>query len=136
MNNTRFATAIHIMTLLAMFPEDWLSSEYIAGSIRVNAVVVRREISVLKDAGLLESKKGKEGGCRLAKNATEIHLSEIFAAIQNSEILGKKNHSPNPECAVGKNINQHLHGLFQDVNHAVLDLLHEKTLAEFVENFK
>lgn len=61
MNNTRFATAIHIMTLLAKSPQDWLSSEWIAGSIHVNPVIVRKEISVLREAGLIVSKQGKEG---------------------------------------------------------------------------
>jgi DNA-binding IscR family transcriptional regulator len=53
MNNTRFATAIHIMTLLAKSPQDWLPSEWIAGSININPVIVRKEISVLREAGLL-----------------------------------------------------------------------------------
>lgn len=61
MNNTRFATAIHIMTLLAKSPQDWLSSEWIAGSININPAIVRKEISVLREGGLIVSKQGKEG---------------------------------------------------------------------------
>ena len=52
MNNTRFATAIHIMTLLAESPQDWLTSEWIAGSININPVIVRKELGVLREAGL------------------------------------------------------------------------------------
>ena len=40
LNNLRFATAIHILVLLEKNPEVWMSSEYIAGSINVNPVVV------------------------------------------------------------------------------------------------
>jgi DNA-binding IscR family transcriptional regulator len=61
MNNTRFATAVHIMTLLAKSPQEWLTSEWIAGSINVNPVIVRKEISVLREAGLITSRQGKEG---------------------------------------------------------------------------
>ncbi|MFC3160874.1 hypothetical protein ACFOEQ_22685 [Chryseobacterium arachidis] len=46
MNNTRFATAIHIMTLLAESPQEWLTSEWMAGSININPVIVRKELSV------------------------------------------------------------------------------------------
>jgi Predicted transcriptional regulator len=60
MNNTRFATAVHIMTLLAKFSQEWLTSEFIAGSINVNPVIVRKEIGVLKEAGLIISRQGKK----------------------------------------------------------------------------
>lgn len=49
MNNTRFATAIHIMTLLAESPQDWLTSEWIAGSININPVIVRKELCFKRD---------------------------------------------------------------------------------------
>ncbi|MBL7878738.1 MAG: Rrf2 family transcriptional regulator, partial [Chryseobacterium gambrini] len=69
MNNTRFATAIHIMTLLTESPQDWLTSEWIAGSININPVIVRKELGVLREAGLITSRQGKEGGSQLAKSA-------------------------------------------------------------------
>ena len=44
MNNTRFATAIHILTLLDKNSDAWLTSEWIAGSININSAIVRKEI--------------------------------------------------------------------------------------------
>ncbi|RYG26691.1 MAG: transcriptional regulator, partial [Chitinophagaceae bacterium] len=38
MNNTRFATVIHILTLLAKSRDQWLSSDRIANSISINPV--------------------------------------------------------------------------------------------------
>lgn len=136
MNNTRFSTAIHILTLLAMFPEEWMSSEYIAGSIGINAVVVRREISMLKKNNLIKSKQGKEGGCQLSKLPREIVLSDIFLHIQSAEILGKKNRSANPKCVVGRSINQHLNTLSEQTNQVVIQFLGKQTLQDFVDNFK
>lgn len=72
MNNTRFATAIHIMTLLAKSPQDWLSSEWIAGSININPAIVRKEISVLREGGLIVSKQGKEGGASFLKMQNQL----------------------------------------------------------------
>lgn len=135
MNNTRFATAIHIMTLLSKFPQEWLTSDWLAGSINVNPVIVRKEIGVLKEAGLIISRKGKEGGSQLAKNASDISISEIYSAVKNSEVLGKKNNNPNPACPVGKNINTHLGQLFTETDVLVCQFLGDKSLKEFTEHF-
>jgi DNA-binding IscR family transcriptional regulator len=67
MNNTRFATAVHIMTLLAKSPQEWLTSEWMAAAFNVNPVIVRKEISVLREAGLITSRQGKEGEASLQK---------------------------------------------------------------------
>lgn len=40
----KFAISIHILTLLAKFPDVYLSSEFIASSINLNPVLVRKEI--------------------------------------------------------------------------------------------
>lgn len=136
MNNTRFATAIHIMTLLAESPQEWLTSEWMAGSININPVMVRKELSVLKEAGLIISRQGKVGGSQLAKNANDIKISEIYSAVKNTEVLGKKNNNPNPKCTVGKEINEHLESLFSETDQLVIRFLGNKTLQEFTDNFK
>ena len=130
-NNTRFATAIHIMTLLAKHPDEYLSSDYIAGSINVNAVIVRKEISVLKDAGLVESRKGKEGGCVLNRKSKDIKVADIYYAVKNTEILGKKNENTNPKCPVGKTINRKLENLITEADEVLSKFLSKKSLAEF-----
>jgi len=136
MNNTRFATAIHIMTLLADSPHDWLTSEWMAGSININPVIVRKELSVLREAGLIISRQGKEGGSRLARNAGDITISEIYAAVKNTEVLGKKNLNPNPVCPVGKDINSHLNNLFSETDKLVAEFLGNTTLQAFTDQFK
>ncbi|CEJ70400.1 Rrf2 family transcriptional regulator [Chryseobacterium oranimense] len=136
MNNTRFATAIHIMTLLAKSPQEWLTSEWIAGSININPAIVRKEISVLREAGLITSRQGKEGGSQLGKSAEQISISEIYRAVKNTEVLGKKNQNPNPACSVGKEINTHLNTLFEETDQLVTQFLGDKSLKEFSEQFE
>ncbi|MDC8106765.1 Rrf2 family transcriptional regulator [Chryseobacterium sp. PTM-20240506] len=135
MNNTRFATAVHIMTLLADSPEEWLTSEWMAGSININPVVVRKELGVLRNAGLVASRQGKEGGSQLSRNASEIRISDIYSAVKNTEVLGKKNLNPNPACNVGKEINNHLNTLFSETEKLVIQFLGDKTLQEFCDQF-
>ncbi len=135
MNNTRFATVIHILTLLADSEGEWLSSEWIAGSININPVVVRRELSILNEAGLVIGRKGKDGGSALNKKSGNIRLSEIYLIVKNSEVLGKMNLKTNPKCPIGKSMNQKLESLFSEIDLLVLKELQHKTLEDFVQQF-
>lgn len=123
------------MTLLAKSPQEWLTSEWMAGSININPAVVRKEISVLREAGLITSRQGKEGGSQLSKGADSITISEIYSAVKNSEVLGKKNNNPNPICSVGREINNHLNDLFVETDQLVVKFLGDKSLKQFTDQF-
>ena len=135
MSNTRFATAIHIMTLLARDPQEWLTSDWIAGSINVNPVIVRKELGHLKKAALVESRQGKDGGVRISKKAEDISVAEIYEAIKSAEILGKKNQNPNPLCSVGKKKKKNLNLLFSETDSLVQQFLSKKKLSDFTNQF-
>ena len=135
LHNLRFATALHIM-VLAQLEESgqWLSSEYIASSIQVNAAVVRKEIASLKTAALLISKEGKGGGIRINDEKERITLADIYFSTKQQELLGKFN-NPNPACVVGKNINAKLQDLYQEVDTDIVVRLGKLTLADFSKTF-
>jgi Rrf2 family protein len=135
MNNIRLSTSIHIMTLLANQKDEVLSSDYIASSININPVVVRKEISNLKKYKLIESKEGKGGGNMLGKPARDILLSDIYKAVSQQPILGKTNDT-NPKCPVGKQINKHLNNLYSEAEMALLKSLKKVTLNDFIKQFK
>ncbi len=135
MNNTRFATIIHILTLLAKFPDQWLSSEWIAESISINPVIVRKELAVLHKMGWVVSKKGKEGGTMLNVLSCEITMADIFKAVKNSNVLGKRNACGETKCTVGKEINLTLEKLFDETDKIVINALEKKSLKSFVEQF-
>jgi len=134
MNNVQFATAIHILTLLAT-TEEHLSSAYIAGSININPAMVRKSLSVLSSQGLVETREGKGGGASLAKPADQILLSAVYAVINTAPLLGKTN-QPNPDCLVGRQINSHLLDLYREADQALINKLGTITLADFCNRFK
>lgn len=133
MNNIEFATAIHILTMLAR-TGDHLSSSYIAGSININPAMVRKTLSVLSTHGLVETKEGKGGGVSLAKPAGKILLSDVYRVINKAPLLGKLN-KPNPECNTGKQINNHLLELYTQADNALVNKLGTITLADFCRKF-
>ena len=135
MNNGRFPISLHILTLMARAEGELLSSEHIAGSINCNPVLVRKEISNLRNHGLIESKEGKNGGATLAKPAANILLSDIYQAVRQSSLLGNSRNTPNPDCEVGKQINLHLENLYSEVEGALIRKLQLVTLADFSQQF-
>ncbi|WAC14268.1 Rrf2 family transcriptional regulator [Dyadobacter pollutisoli] len=135
MNNGRFAISVHILTLLTFAEEEWTSSEFLAGSININPVLVRKELSNLRDHGLVVSKEGKAGGSKLAKLASDILMSEVYEAVRQQDLLGKGINSPNPDCVVGRKINDHLSNLYDDAEKTLLLGLSMTSLADFSLNF-
>ncbi|MDN3674239.1 Rrf2 family transcriptional regulator [Flavobacterium branchiarum] len=131
----KFAITTHILTLLSKFPNDYLSSEYIAGSINLNPVLVRKEISNLKKNHIVESKEGKNGGTRLLKPASEITLLDIFKMTFDTVNLGYAKNQPNPDCPVGKKINENLDLLYTDINEKINTELSTITLENFSNQF-
>ena len=113
-----------------------MSSEWIAKSININPVMVRRELAVLKEAGLVISKKGKEGGVTLGKSAKDIRFSDVLQAVNHSELLGRKNKNNNPDCRIGKQINEQLNLLFHQIDETVLKKLENKSLEDFLKQFR
>jgi len=136
MNNSRFPISLHILTLLDDANGKVVSSEYLAGSININPVLVRKEIMNLRKHGFVDSKEGKGGGSFLAKSAEDINLGEVYKAVKNSNILGQSKNEPNPKCPVGRQINQHLNTLYDDAEKALIENLSRQTLADFALKFK
>lgn len=131
----KFAITTHILTLLAKFPEEYMASEYIAGSLNIHPVLVRKEIANLRKHNLVESKEGKNGGTKLAKSPSDITLEEVFRITFDKASLGFSKNKPNPECPVGKDINLNLSSLYEGLNQTVSDQLKTISLAEFVKKF-
>lgn len=136
MNNLRFATIIHILTLLNASKNQWISSEWIAGSINVNAVIVRKELAVLSKNNFVETRKGKEGGYQLKINAQDILLSDLMRLILDDTTFINKKNNPNPECIIGKQMNENLDQLYAEMNYKVYEFLEQKTLEDFYQSFK
>lgn len=134
MNNVQFATAIHILTMLARTGKT-LSSAHIAGSININAAVVRKSLSTLSAHGLIITQEGKGGGSSLSKPAAKTMLSDIYKAVNESALLGKLN-QPNAECNTGKQINRHLQKLYKTADEVLISKLKTISLADFCRNFK
>lgn len=99
--NTRFATGVNALLLLAAEPDVLQTSEDVANKLNTNPVVIRRVFSLLHYAELVESQKGPSGGSRLARPAKEITLADIYRALGSGDVFhaaqtGKHNSTLGP----------------------------------------
>ena len=93
--SSRFVVATHCLTLLAYGDGEAMTSDYIAGSVNTNPVVVRRILGMLAKAGLVTTHEGAGGGVRLAKSANDIDLRTVFAAVEPDELFAPHPQDPN-----------------------------------------
>lgn len=135
MNNARFAISLHILVLLAKARGELLSSDYMAGSININPVLVRKEIVNLRKQGFVVSKEGKNGGAALAKSAKQITLGMLYESVKGTHLLGSHKNNPNLLCDVGKDINRHLNDLYSETERYLKNVLDKQTLADFAARF-
>lgn len=131
----KFAITTHILTLLAKFPNEFLASDYIAGSLNIHPVLVRKEISNLKKNNLIESKEGKNGGVKLNVSPSSLTLEKIFKITFDKASLGFSKNEPNPKCPVGNKINDNLSDLYENLNQTISNQLANITLEEFAQKF-
>ncbi|WCN37547.1 Rrf2 family transcriptional regulator [Aneurinibacillus uraniidurans] len=133
MINSRFAVAIHILSLIAASPGKPVTSDYIAGSVNTNPVVIRRISGMLKKAGLLQTHAGVAGAI-LTKEITDISLLDVYRAVQVQDDLFAIHENPNPNCPVGRNIQAALEDAFGNAQKAMENELASKSVADIVHH--
>ncbi|MGE6555744.1 Rrf2 family transcriptional regulator [Exiguobacterium artemiae] len=131
MINSRLAVSVHILALIATHPDQALSSEYIAGSVNTNPVVIRRLTGLLRQAGLLQTVAGKTGAT-LTKDPAGITLLMIYRAVEPKETLFSMHEQPNPACPVGRNIQSTLDETFVRAQRALEAELEAETLSDIL----
>ena len=133
---SRFTIGVHIITAIDYFKDmERVNSEFLAGSIGVNPVIVRTVISQLREAGILQTKRGSSGA-EIAKRLNEITLYDIYKAVGSVDMEGifHFHEQPNPDCPVGRNIHRVLDQHLIDAQRAMEEKLRTTTLSDIVED--
>ena len=132
---SRFTIAAHIITAIDYFNDTpRVNSEFLAGSVGVNPVIVRTVISQLREAGILRTRRGS-GGAELARPLHEITFYDVYKAVgsvDKEEGLFRFHERPNPDCPVGRNIRKALDGRLSRIQSAMEAELKRVTLADVV----
>lgn len=124
--------AVHVMTLLANNCDERLTSASLAKSVNTNAVVVRRLLCDLHDAGLVVSRTGYSGGTCLTRPPKEISLLDVYRAVSHGEVFALHKQKPDEDCLVGRNIESVLCTLQKDIDEVVEKRLKRFTLRKVI----
>ncbi len=134
--SSRFTIAVHVLICIESFKNDYkITSEFLASSVNVNPVVIRRILQQLKKAGIVEVKRGT-GGAVIAKDLKEITLLDVYNAVESVE-EGKLFHfheEPNPECPVGRNIHKILDQRLETIQKAMEEQMRSVSIQDVMED--
>ncbi len=130
--SSRFTIALHIFACVDVFKDEYkVTSDFLAGSIKTNPVIIRKILSQLKSAGLITVARGK-GGITVNRPLDEITFYDVYQAIEPVEngSLFHFHDAPNPACPVGRNIHALLDDKLKAIQSAMEDEMRRYTLAE------
>lgn len=130
--SSRFTVGLHILACIDAFASEMkVTSDFLAGSIGTNAVIIRRLLSQLKEAGLITVARGT-GGCELTRPLDEITFYDVYKAVDavDEDNLFRMHEHPNPLCPVGRNIHTLLEGKLAEIQKAMEEKMKMYTLAD------
>lgn len=127
--NSRLSLALHTLGHMANDPERIRTSADIAAHAGTNAVVVRRVLGSLRQAGLLASEGGHAGGWRLARPAQEITLADVYRAL-DERLVAVSEGDEVPDCSVEKALRRKVATVLDDVERNLIARLAETSIAE------
>ena len=134
---SRFTVAVHTLLVIHTFGGGQkVTSDFIAASVQVNPVVIRRTLLSLKAAGIVEVKAGS-GGASIVRDLGEITLYDVYRAVDSVEgDLFRFHENPNPACPVGRNIHAVLDAHLADAQAAMENELKKVTLRDLTDELR
>jgi Rrf2 family protein len=94
MVDTRFSVSVQIMMTLAFHSDELLNSDGLAKVLKTNPTFIRKLVSNLVEARLVESFRGKGGGIKIAQAPSDITLKDIYIASTEEKKLISRHKKP------------------------------------------
>ena len=133
--DTRFSVAVHMLILISESPEP-ISSDQMAESVGTNASYIRKILSLLRKAGIVEAHRGISGS-RLAVAPDRLTLLQIYLAVVEEGIHLIDIHcNSNDMCIVGKHIGPMLTDMLDGVTRAFAEALGDRKLSDCIEGIR
>lgn len=109
-----------------------MDSAQLARSVNTNPVVVRRLLLALRQAGLIETFAGKNGGARLAKGASQISLRDIYDAVEPRPVIAISKRKAWRSCPVSCRMKEIMTSVSESAEDAMRNHLSTVTLQKLV----
>ena len=126
--NLDFAIGLHIVGYLASHSKDLVSSATMAKSFGTSPVVLRRILVKLNQSGLVETKRGANGGSTLAREANLINLKEVYESVSEKPELFARH--PEGAGVISQVIGNYINDIYTDAENAMLSQLESTSVAD------
>lgn len=137
MVDTRFSVSIQIMMSLAYHQDELMNSEGLAKTLKSNPTVIRKLVSNLVDAKLVQSFRGKSGGIKLGRTPDQITLKDIYLAATGEKPLISCHKKPVMKaCPVSCCIENVLEGIVSGIESSTQNYLAKKNLHDLMKQVK
>lgn len=134
--STKLSTSVKALCYLALSNKPKNSAE-IAEQIGVNASKIRMLLSKLGKNGIVKSDSGALGGFSLNKDPNEIHLQEIYCAIEDRKAFYLDVNSTKSKGTLSsEKINTFFLDLFSEIQVEIENKMSEITLASIINKIK
>ena len=135
---SKFTIAVHIIAAIDYFKDsEKVTSNFLAGSVGANPVIVRNVMGNLKESGIIAISQGKSG-ISLAKELSKITFYDVYKAVDcvDDEGLFHFHENPNINCPVGRNIHSAMDEKLQRVQNIMENELSRITMADVVTDVR
>ncbi|AVK63182.1 transcriptional regulator [Lactobacillus sp. CBA3606] len=133
MANTQLSDATHIMAYVALHQADELKSDRIAASLNTDPTMVRRLMSKLRKAGLLQSTRGIAKP-QLACLPAQISLKAIYLAVSTHRELLSVDRDTSVTCPVGSVIPKVMTTYYQQIQSSAEGRMEKITLQDVLDD--
>lgn len=135
----RLRTAIQAVVWLGK-SGSVISSSMIASRVKTHATFVRRIMTSLSKAGIVESKGGREGGYYLEKSPSDITLADIYRAVAH-DVSPKKidvefDYPEDEERLDVEQFNQSMENILAKAEEQAIEYLGNYTVAQLMDDIK
>jgi Rrf2 family protein len=134
--NTQFSIAVHIMAGLGYDCRKDRTSSHLARSVNTSPSFVRRILSKLSKAGLIDTVKGKAGACWLARNPDKISLLDIYEAVDAPKAFAIHKYPVQKPCPVSCGIKSSLKKALVKTQKSMEESLAKISLADVIADMK
>ena len=131
----RLSATLHALLHMADQGKPMTSAE-LAMCMTTNAVVVRRTMAGLRQAGFVRSEKGHGGGWEIACDLSKVTLKDVYEALGSPTLLAMGIHLEGPPCLVEQAVNQSLTDAFREAETLLIRRLGDVTLAALADDYR
>lgn len=134
--STKLSTSVKALCYLATDNKPKNSND-IAKVTGINASKLRKLLSMLGKSGIVKSDSGMLGGFSLARKPNEIHLQEIYCAIEDRKAFYLNVNDDNlKENSASKKVNYFFLDLFSEIQVEIEKKMTDITLQSIIDNIK